>query len=505
MSHNTFGHLLRVTTFGESHGPAIGCVVDGCPPLLPLDAADIQAELDRRRPGQSRFTTQRREPDEVRILSGVFPDEAGRTVTTGTPIALLVENVDQRSKDYGDIKDRYRPGHADYTYEVKYGIRDYRGGGRSSARETAARVAALTLLDALLAAYGSDEPPVGGYHVRADVANATSFDLHTAFANASAIAPDAFDAYGGLASLDAEVVEFGLPTAAWQSANMVIADDGFLRGLRTGVERTPGAVDRSGAPWAALSSEPGTAIVVGAVLDTSGGTSAATGRTVWMRGSTGGTPVRLQIIGVGDARSSLEPGIYVGQATAERWGTALPAPSTYYFAVRPGTRTADAVQGLRMSFGEQGLAISELDATAEIARSVRLVLTAIVQGFMGIGLVAGVAALGLLGVQSVLERRQQLGMLRALGFRRRDVRATLAWEGSAVGLLGIGLGTLLGLVLAWSVISIIATANPEVRFDVPWNAIARTMALAVTGAALAIAVAAWQAGRISPAEALRQD
>jgi chorismate synthase len=142
MSHNTFGHLFRVTTFGESHGPALGCVVDGCPPLIPLEVADIQAELDRRRPGQSRFTTQRKELDEVKILSGVFPDETGRTVTTGTPIALLIENVDQRSKDYGEIKDRYRPGHADYTYEAKYGIRDYRGGGRSSARETAARVAA---------------------------------------------------------------------------------------------------------------------------------------------------------------------------------------------------------------------------------------------------------------------------------------------------------------------------------------------------------------------------
>ena len=143
MSNNTFGHLFRVTTFGESHGPALGCVVDGCPPLIPLDAADIQAELDRRRPGQSRFTTQRREPDEVKILSGVFTDErTGRQVTTGTPIALLIENVDQRSKDYGEIKETYRPGHADYTYDAKYGIRDYRGGGRSSARETASRVAA---------------------------------------------------------------------------------------------------------------------------------------------------------------------------------------------------------------------------------------------------------------------------------------------------------------------------------------------------------------------------
>jgi chorismate synthase len=143
MSHNTFGHLFRVTTFGESHGPAIGCVVDGCPPMIPLDAGEIQAELDRRRPGQSRFTTQRREPDAVTILSGVFEDErTGRQVTTGTPIALLIENVDQRSKDYSDLRDAYRPGHADFTYDAKYGIRDYRGGGRSSARETAMRVAA---------------------------------------------------------------------------------------------------------------------------------------------------------------------------------------------------------------------------------------------------------------------------------------------------------------------------------------------------------------------------
>jgi len=143
MSFNTFGHLFRVTTFGESHGAAIGCVVDGCPPRIALTEADIQPYLDKRRPGQSRFTTQRREPDQVKILSGVFIDEAtGEQVTTGTPIALVIDNVDPRSKDYSDIKDKYRPGHADYTYDAKYGIRDYRGGGRQSARETAMRVAA---------------------------------------------------------------------------------------------------------------------------------------------------------------------------------------------------------------------------------------------------------------------------------------------------------------------------------------------------------------------------
>jgi len=142
MSHNSFGHLFRFTTFGESHGPAIGCVVDGCPPRIPLTEAEIQRDLDRRRPGQSRFTTQRQEPDQVKILSGVFTEGDGVQRTTGTSIGLLIENTDQRSKDYGAIANQYRPGHADFAYDAKYGIRDYRGGGRSSARETAMRVAA---------------------------------------------------------------------------------------------------------------------------------------------------------------------------------------------------------------------------------------------------------------------------------------------------------------------------------------------------------------------------
>lgn len=137
MSHNSFGHLFRFTTWGESHGPAIGCVIDGCPPGIELSEPEIQVFMDKRRPGTSRFVTQRQEPDHVKILSGVFEGQ-----TTGTPISLLIENKDQRSKDYSEIKSRYRPGHADMTYDGKYGIRDYRGGGRSSARETANRVAA---------------------------------------------------------------------------------------------------------------------------------------------------------------------------------------------------------------------------------------------------------------------------------------------------------------------------------------------------------------------------
>ena len=143
MSHNTFGHLFRVTTWGESHGPALGCVVDGCPPGIELTAAEIQTWLDKRRPGQGKFVTQRQEPDAVKILSGVFEDERTEgQVTTGTPISMLIDNVDQRSRDYSEIATAFRPGHADYAYHAKYGVRDYRGGGRASARETAARVAA---------------------------------------------------------------------------------------------------------------------------------------------------------------------------------------------------------------------------------------------------------------------------------------------------------------------------------------------------------------------------
>ncbi|MDO0947203.1 MULTISPECIES: chorismate synthase [Chromohalobacter] len=149
MSGNTFGKLFTVTTFGESHGEALGAIVDGCPPGVALEASDLQHDLDRRRPGTSRHTTQRREPDQVRILSGVFEG-----VTTGTPIGLLIENTDQRSKDYSKIKDQFRPAHADYTYHHKYGIRDYRGGGRSSARETAMRVAAGAIARKFLASQG---------------------------------------------------------------------------------------------------------------------------------------------------------------------------------------------------------------------------------------------------------------------------------------------------------------------------------------------------------------
>src|SRR5690554_4932113 len=149
MAGNSFGDVFRITTFGESHGEAIGVIIDGCPPNIAIDESFIQSELDKRRPGQSKITTQRKESDTAKILSGVFEGK-----TTGTPLAMLIPNEDQRSKDYSHIKDKYRPSHADYTYQVKYGVRDYRGGGRSSARETAARVAAGAVAKSLLEQIG---------------------------------------------------------------------------------------------------------------------------------------------------------------------------------------------------------------------------------------------------------------------------------------------------------------------------------------------------------------
>ena len=178
MSFNTFGRVFRFTTWGESHGPALGAIVDGCPPGVALSEADLQPFLDKRRPGTSRFTTQRQEPDEVRILSGVFE---GRT--TGTPISLMIENVDQRSKDYSDVAKAYRPGHADYAYDAKYGFRDFRGGGRSSARETAARVAAggvarLIMPEVSITAYVVE---IGGDAINRDNFEASQIDKNPFF------------------------------------------------------------------------------------------------------------------------------------------------------------------------------------------------------------------------------------------------------------------------------------------------------------------------------------
>ncbi len=262
MSFNTFGHLFRVTTFGESHGPAIGCVVDGCPPGIALTEADIQPYLDKRRPGQSRFMTQRQEPDTVKILSGVFADEAsGRQVTTGTPIALMIDNVDQRSKDYSAIKDIYRPGHAGYAYDVKYGLHDYRGGGRASARETAMRVAAGAIARKI----------VPGLNVRAALIQMGSRMIDRASWDWAEVernpffCPDAKAAKGFEDFLDGvrkqgssvgaiiEVIAEGVP--AGLGAPVYAKLDGDIAGALMGINAVKGVEIGSGFAAAALSGE----------------------------------------------------------------------------------------------------------------------------------------------------------------------------------------------------------------------------------------------------------
>jgi chorismate synthase len=262
MSFNTFGHLFRVTTFGESHGPAIGCVVDGCPPRIPLSENDIQPYLDKRRPGQSRFTTQRQEPDTVRILSGVFTDEAtGKPMTTGTPIALVIDNVDQRSRDYSAIKDSYRPGHAGYTYDAKYGLHDYRGGGRASARETAMRVAAgaiarkivpgLTVRGALI--------QVGAEKIERAVWDWTEVERNPFFcpdAKAAARFAELIDGVrkqGSSVGAIIEIVAEGVP--AGLGAPVYGKLDGDLAGALMGINAVKGVEIGAGFAAAALSGE----------------------------------------------------------------------------------------------------------------------------------------------------------------------------------------------------------------------------------------------------------
>jgi chorismate synthase len=263
MSHNTFGHLFRVTTWGESHGAALGCVVDGCPPGIRFTVAEIQAELDRRKPGQSRFVTQRREADEVRVLSGIMED-GDALVTTGTPISMMIENTDQRSKDYGDIARQYRPGHADYTYDVKYGLRDYRGGGRSSARETAARVAAGALARKIVpglvvrgALVGMGEKQIDRTNWNWDFVGDTENPFFTPDPASVAVFSDYLDgmrkagsSVGALIEIVAEGVPAGLGAPVYAKLDQDIASnlmsinavkgveigDGFATARMTGVE-----------------------------------------------------------------------------------------------------------------------------------------------------------------------------------------------------------------------------------------------------------------------------
>jgi putative ABC transport system permease protein len=370
-------------------------------------------------------------------------------------------------------------------------------------------VTALTMINALIVAYSPSSPPIAGFDIRADQAGPTPItNMTTALSTASAVSPNAFRGIGSITALsDAEVVQLGVPRASWQPAPLAIVNNQFLTNTHVALSpRIPTL--RGDAIWWAVRDQPGTAVVSSTLLNSVLTLPETTANddgtfTLWVRPHDGGQPVRLAVIGLVDSRSELDPGIYISQQTAQGFGIALDAPTTYLFAVKEGVRPVNAAEGLRISFTQDGLSVSNLSDKAQVGRSIRLLLTRIVQGFMGLGLIAGVAALGMLGVQSVIERRVQLGTLRALGFTRWQTRATLAFEAAVTAALGIGLGIALGLVMARTLVRIIALEHPEVHFLVPWEQIALTAAVAVAGSILSVTIAVWQAGRVSPADALR--
>ncbi len=373
-------------------------------------------------------------------------------------------------------------------------------------------VAALTLIDTLVTAYAGNEPPVAGFDLRADLpASATTAqpltDMEAALTAATGVRRAAFGALGGLATLDARSIQFGVPRATWRYASLVMADDGFLDGVAVGFERRAVGYDSDAAIWRAVREGRGLAIVTGsnasALVAPPDGAGTFDPFTIWVSADAGGTPLKLTVIGILDPRAEVATGLWVSRATATGLGVSLAPPTTYYFALAPGTAAQDAIAGLKVSFTDRSLVVTDLSNTLRLGRSIRALLTQLVQGFMGLGLIAGVAALGIVGIQSVIERRQQLGTLRALGYTRGQTRATLAFESATVAALGIALGAGLGLILARSLVTLLAVRAPEIRYAVPWDQILFTLALAWLGTLGALAIAAWQAGRISPADALR--
>ncbi|HEY8600290.1 MAG TPA: FtsX-like permease family protein [Thermomicrobiales bacterium] len=373
-------------------------------------------------------------------------------------------------------------------------------------------VAALTMIETLVDAYAGQEPPVAGFDLRGDLpATAATTqpltDMAGALATATGVRREAFGAIGGITTLDVRTVQFDTPRAAWRNAAVVAADDGFLGGVTTQFERRAQGYADDAAVWQAVRENAGLAVVTGSTASTfvtpPAGDGAFVPFTVWARATEGGTPRKLTIIGITAPRAELTPGIWASRITASGLGVTIASPTTYYFALAPGTTAADAIAGLKVSFAANSLVVTDLSTTLRIGQSVRALLTQLVQGFMGLGLIAGVAALGILGIQSVIERRQQLGTLRALGYTRGQTQATLAFESAITAALGISLGATLGLVLSRSLVTLLAVRAPEIRYAVPWEQIGLTILLAWLGTLGALAIAAWQAGRVSPADALR--
>ncbi len=371
-------------------------------------------------------------------------------------------------------------------------------------------VTSLTMINALLNAYSPSMPPIAGFDIRADQSGPTLIpDMNKALNGASAVSDKSFSRIGSITTVsDTEVVQLGVTRAAWETAPLQVVDNGFLTESKVAVKsRLPQL--QGPAVWWAVRDQPGTAVVSAALINSviappeNDVNNTPAPFTLWVRPSEGGQPVKLSVIGIVDSRSELDPGIYTSPETAGRMGVALGDPASFLFALNPGVKAADASEGLRLSFGSSGLNVTNLSDKAQVGRSIRLLLTRIVQGFMGLGLIAGIAALGMLGVQSVIERRVQLGTLRALGFTRWQTRATLAFEATITATLGIGVGIGLGLIMAHTLVRIIALQHPEVRYAVPWSQVTLTAAIAVLGSILSVTAAVWQAGRVSPAEALR--
>jgi putative ABC transport system permease protein len=373
-------------------------------------------------------------------------------------------------------------------------------------------VAALTLIDSLVNAYAGGEPPIAGFDLRGDLPGTVAMvgsgeEIRAALTTSQAIRPEAFAAIGGIASFPVRAVQFGVPSVRWRDATIVAADDGFLAQTTLGFSRRARGYSDDAAIWRALRAGDHLAVLTGtrssATLDAPTGDGAFAPFTVWTRATDTGAPIKLTIIGIIDPRSDAPLGIWTSRATASAFGTALPSSSSYYFTLAPGTGAADAVAGLKVTFADRGLVVTDLNTTVRIGQSVRALLTQLVQGFMGLGLIAGVAALGIIGIQSVIERRQQLGTLRALGYTRLQTQASLALESAATAVVGVALGTMLGLILARSLIAILTVRAPELRFAPPWGQIGFTLLLALLGTLAALLIAAWQAGRVSPADALR--
>ena len=374
--------------------------------------------------------------------------------------------------------------------------------------------ASLTLIEALLTAYADSEAPVAGFELRAQIGgDARLADLPAALVDAEAASPGDFDAIGSVRQLDTQIVQLDTDDATWRGAPLAALDEGFLDASQVRLMRRSSNYGDDPDVWRTLASTPGTAVISPALLRSviaaplAADDEAFDPITIWVRTSTGtassASPIRLTVVGVIDSRSDLPPAIYTSVETASGSGNLLPAPDTWYLSLAQG-REIDAIEeGLEISFDAHGIVVTNLGDALRIGQSVRTLLTRLVQGFMGLGLLAGIAALGLIGVQGVVERRRELGTLRALGLTARQIGASLAVESITIAALGIGLGIALGLLLGRSLIALLAVANPEIVFRAPWSQIIVTAGIAWVGAAAAIALAAWQASRVAPSDAMR--